>query len=121
MTTTRRYYAASWPYGIAVNSNTGEPIWNLHAFTSRAVRDEWVERRPTDYRGNGGYRSVVPSSDADLRRALYKIKRASDLYSADLEHEYLTVVEWGSVEEWDAAEEAEREAFEEYARSMFAD
>lgn len=70
MSTTRRYYAASWPYGVAVNSNDGTPIWNLHAFTSREVRDEWVERRETEYRGNSGYRSVVPSSDRDLRQVL---------------------------------------------------
>lgn len=117
----RRYYAASWPYGVAVNSNSGEPVWELHAFTSRAVRDEWVERSPTDYRGNGGYRSVVLSSDSNLRRVLRRIERMRDRYGVDVEHEYLTVVEWDSVEEWDAAEAAEREAFDEFTRSQFAD
>lgn len=30
----------------------------------------------------------------------------------------MTVVEWASVAEWDAAEEAERNAFDEYMASL---
>lgn len=110
----RHYYAASWPYGVACYTDTGHPIWELHAFASRAVRDEWVERRPTDYRGNSGYRSAVPSSDLDLRRVLRKIERERDVYRYDTESEHLTVVPYATVEEWDEAIEEERNAYSDY-------
>lgn len=114
MTTTRHYYAASWPYGVASNSNTGAPIWNLHRFISREVRDAWVEERPTDYRGNSGYRSAVASGNLDLRATLRRIERESALAHGDVSDYYLTNVAGGSVEEWRAAEAAERDAYLAY-------
>lgn len=69
-TTTRSYYACSYPYGVAADANTGRLIRTFYRFDSAAERDQWVDDAPTSYRSNRGYREATLARDPDLRRAL---------------------------------------------------
>lgn len=88
--TTRSYYAATYPYGVASNAESGRLIRTIYRFETREERDRWVEDRKTDYRGNSGYRHAVPSTDRELRREL-RLEAAN-------EHEIRTILEDGT--EW---------------------
>jgi hypothetical protein len=49
------YYAASYRYGIASDSNS-RLIRNVYRFATRQARDAWVAASPTEYSTQNGYR-----------------------------------------------------------------
>jgi hypothetical protein len=68
------HYAAEYAYGrVAVNH--GNRADALLAFRAKALRDEWVERRSTDYITDGGYREELTLREA---RSLFGSRAVRD-------------------------------------------
>lgn len=61
--TSRYFYGASYPYGVATSTVSGRLIRDLYAFSSRAERDAWVDDAPGYIRSASGYREAIRARD----------------------------------------------------------
>lgn len=67
----RRYYAAFYPHGTSTTTQWFDHehrrcigvVRTIVRFDSKRDRDDWVDRRPTDLCGNGGYREAMLAKD----------------------------------------------------------
>lgn len=57
----RKFYAISWTYGVASNSQ-GNRLCDVEVFSSQIARDTWVNQGPP-YRSDAGYRECVKRSE----------------------------------------------------------
>jgi len=63
----KSFYAVSYRYGKNARcADTGEKIFILHSFESRADRDEWVSDCTVAFESQSGWREAV--SYAEIRR-----------------------------------------------------
>lgn len=62
-----KYYAATYPHGLAVHANTGLPLCTYARFNSKRERDEWVANGG-GYRTMSDWREKVFSKDPDLKK-----------------------------------------------------
>jgi hypothetical protein len=67
----RPCYAVQWPFGVAMNANTGRPYRTVYAFGTLQHRAAWIERGG-DYRTGANYREAVTRREVEveIRRAI---------------------------------------------------
>ena len=76
-------YAVRWPFGVAINANTGRPLRRVARFTDPSARDEWVYQG-NPYKNSSDFREIV------YRREVEPDMRQAAMWEGDPE----TGIEW---------------------------